>query len=135
MSKFKNSLYRFMQGRYGADDLNKFLLWGYFVTVVANLFLSMKILYALSLIILVMLTLRMFSKNIYQRQKENMKFIAFKTKIKRKSNLLKDRWKFRKTHIYRKCPNCKVTLRLPKVKGEHTCCCPKCRKSFKVKCR
>ena len=35
--------------------------------------------------------------------------------------------------LYRRCPGCRVTLRLPKRKGKHTVVCPKCGRRFEVK--
>lgn len=134
MSKFKESMYRFFQGRYGTDALNSFLFWTYFITVLLNLFTSIKVFSYIGLICAVFAVFRMLSKNIYKRQQENIKFFNLKKKAKQKFNLLRDKWKFRKTHIYRKCPSCKAILKLPKIKGQHTCCCPRCKNSFKVFC-
>ena len=77
---------------------------------------------------------RMFSKNYEKRRKENEKYIKIKGKVIQKLDISIKKWNERKTHIYRKCPNCKVTVRLPKKKGEHTCNCPNCKNDFKVKC-
>ncbi len=134
MSKFRESMYRFFQGRYGADSLNSFLLWTYFVSVILNLFTSIKVFSYIGLICAVFAIYRMLSKNIYKRQQENIKFFEIKKKLTMKYKLLRDKWKFRKTHIYRKCPSCKATLKLPKIKGQHTCCCPRCKNNFKVFC-
>ena len=35
-------------------------------------------------------------------------------------------------HIFRQCPYCSATLRLPRQKGKHTVKCPRCSKSFGV---
>ena len=48
---------------------------------------------------------------------------------------LKLRFSERKTHIYKTCPHCRATLRLPRAKGEHTTRCPRCGKEFGVKIR
>ncbi len=133
MAKIKETLYRFFQGRYGPDSLNNFLLWVYFVSVIINLFTSIRISY-IGFLCLFVVIYRMLSKNIYKRRQENIKFFNAKQKLKQKFNLLRDKWKFRKTHIFRKCPNCKVVLKLPRKKGKHTCCCPKCKNNFKVYC-
>ena len=78
---------------------------------------------------------RLLSRNIYKRQSENMKYLKIRDKVKGKITLQKRKWSERKTHIYRKCPNCKAEIRLPKKKGKHVCTCPRCKKNFEVKCR
>ena len=54
-------------------------------------------------------------------------------KVKGFFNLQKREFADRKTHRYRTCPHCKATVRLRYKKGNHTVCCPKCRKDFNVK--
>ena len=36
-------------------------------------------------------------------------------------------------HVYKKCPHCRAQLRLPRKKGEHDVCCPRCKVTFSVK--
>lgn len=134
MNRFKEFLHRIFQGRYGIDSFNSFLLWCYFVSVLLGLFTGLGLFSLLGSVCAVISIFRMFSRNYYKRQQENIKFFNFKKKATQKFNLMRDKWRFRKTHIYRKCPACKATLKLPKIKGTHTCCCPRCKKSFKVYC-
>ncbi|MBR5515382.1 MAG: hypothetical protein IKU52_04190 [Clostridia bacterium] len=49
--------------------------------------------------------------------------------------LSKNKFRDRKTHVYRQCPCCKANLRLPKAKGIHTVKCPRCFARFEVKGR
>ena len=134
MGKLKNKLYRFMYGRYGNDALNKFLTWVYFGWVVALSIVSLfvdsvwfSVFYWLSsLALMIWLFSRMFSKNIAARRKENERFCGF-------FRLQKNKRRDRKTHVYRKCPECKAVLRLPKSKGKHFVVCPRCKNRFKVK--
>ena len=39
-----------------------------------------------------------------------------------------------KEHIYRECPACGATLRLPRKQGKHTVLCPRCGNKFGVEC-
>ncbi len=135
-NKLKNRIIRFMYGRYGTDNLNRFLIWLYLALIVVGLFLqgvAKTVLLALTLIIAITVFYRMFSKNIYKRSAENRKYLAFKAKIKNFIALKKSMWRDRKTHAYKKCPYCKAVLRLPKKRGEHRVDCPKCKREFKVK--
>lgn len=120
-----------MAGRYGVDQLNKALLWGYLIC--ALLAIALEPFYLVALAILVWMFFRIFSKNIYKRQAENQKYLQFYGKINSRLALQRKKFAERKTHRYRTCPYCKATLRLPNKKGKHTVCCPKCRKDFEVK--
>ena len=51
--------------------------------------------------------------------------------IYRRYNIAKQR-KADRDHVYKKCPNCRAVLRLPRRKGRHTTICPKCKKEFRV---
>lgn len=133
MYRIKMALMRFMSGRYGNDDLGKLNFWLYLILLVLNIFLRSRIVYIIEALVIFLYFFRAFSRNIPKRQSENYKYLAIKTKIKQFFKRTKNRFRDRKTHVYRKCPNCKVFLRLPKKKGEHVCTCPKCRRDFNVK--
>lgn len=140
MGKFKNKLYRFMYGRYGTDTLNKFYLWTYVILVLVYAVVSLLMWKAselantivwlaytvLSTALIVLIFFRMFSRNVVKRRRENERFCGF-------FKLNRNRFRDRKTHVYRKCPKCKAVLRLPKAKGKHSVVCPRCRERFSVK--
>lgn len=135
MNNFKYKLANFFQGRYGVDELYKFLLIVFIIIWILNMIFRNPFLYLLWILVCVIMIYRMFSKNIYKRQKENIKYLEFRDKVKGKLKLEKRKWKDRKMYIYRKCPNCKAEIRLPKKKGKHVCTCPNCKKDFNVRCR
>ena len=83
--------------------------------------------------LLVLAVVRAMSRNCQKRYEENMKFERAFGGIGRKFSFWKRKFADRKTHVYIKCGVCKKTLRLPKVKGEHTVKCPNCANKFKVK--
>ena len=138
MGKFKNKLYRFMYGRYGTDTLNKVYLGVYIAVVliysIVSLFITdakvnaiLTACYLLTtLFLIVLIFFRMFSRNVTKRRRENEKFCGF-------FRLRRNRFRDRKTHVYRKCPKCRAVLRLPKAKGKHTVVCPRCKERFHVK--
>lgn len=135
MNKFMYKMANFFQGRYGIDELYKFLFILFWIIAILSIFIRNSIIYLLEILICVFMLYRAFSRNIYKRQSENMKYLKIRDKIKVKINIKKRKWSERKTHIYRKCPNCKAEIRLPKKKGKHVCTCPRCKKDFEVKCR
>lgn len=131
--RLKQSFIRFMYGRYGMDNLYRFLFWLYLGLIVANIFLQSALISLSAMAVLIYMMFRAFSRNISARQAENRKFLGWQKKITGFFDLQKNRWKDRKTHVYRKCPHCKATLRLPRQPGEHTVRCPKCRQTFDLK--
>ena len=143
MNKLKAAFYRFMYGRYGTDTLSKVMLYAYAAVLVLYSVLRIVFAFALrgnkiapvilsvcyvviSAVIVSFMFFRMFSRNIYKRRQENEKFCGF---FRLRMNMLRDR----KTHVYRKCPQCKAVLRLPKAKGKHTVVCPRCKNRFEVR--
>ena len=134
MKKIKEKLYRFMYGRYGVDTLSKVMVWAYLGVVICftiaalfvdSIWLSL-IQYVSTSAMLIWIFFRMFSRNVAARRRENEKFCGF---FKLRRNKFRDR----KTHVYRKCHACGAMLRLPKAKGKHFVVCPRCNKRFEVK--
>lgn len=133
MRYLRERLYRFMQGRYGSDKLNNFLLAIYFILFLINLFAGVVIISFIELVLIIVMFWRMLSRNIYKRRIENEKYLRFIKKPKNFFALTKSRIRDRKTHVYKTCPACKSVLRLPKQKGKHTAVCPRCERRFDVK--
>lgn len=124
---------RIMAGRYGVDALGLALL---IVSLILNLLTSLtrwRILAYLSFIPLILCFYRMFSRNIYKRNGENMKFMGFWRPIQEKFKRRAARSKDKKTHRYFSCPTCKQTLRVPKGRGKIEITCPKCKTKFTKK--
>ena len=135
MKKFMYKIAYFLQGRYGIDELYKFLFIIFWIIAILSIVVRNPIIYLLEILICFYMMFRALSRNIYKRQNENAKYIKIRDKVKGKLKLQKRKWNDRKTHIYRKCPNCKAEIRLPKIKGKHVCTCPSCKKDFDVKYR
>ena len=123
---------RFFIGRNGADQLYQFMMWCCLGLAIANLFFGNVWIYGVELALLGFATYRLLSRNIARRQKENQAFLNFFGRIGKWFKRLGNRWRDRKTHVYKKCPNCKNYLRLPKIQGAHTVCCPCCTHRFGV---
>ncbi|MDO5540993.1 MAG: hypothetical protein Q4F83_13170 [Eubacteriales bacterium] len=133
LNKLRDAMQRFFYGRHGMDDLGQFTFIVYMVLFVLNLLTRNAVFYYVELIIVFLFLYRCLSKNLTKRQEENRKYMEFKNKFLRFFRIQKRRWTDRKTHVYRTCPHCRTTVRLPKIKGTHTTTCPKCRKDFDVK--
>ena len=130
---WRERLYFFMIGRNGADALSRALLMLYLVVFVINLFLRSHIVYFLGYAIVLYSLFRMFSRNLPARRKENAWYLRVEGHVKSFFKLQKNKWRDRKTHAYRKCPDCHSVLRLPRQKGKHTVSCPRCHHRFEVK--
>ena len=70
-----------MYGRYGNDDLNKFLLYVSIGLVILNLFIRVRALHVLIILLLIVIFARAWSRYFDKRQQENMKFLEIKNKI------------------------------------------------------
>lgn len=126
----REKFYRFMQGRYGTDDLSKFLVGVSLVLVILNIFTRSAIFNLLFWVCLIYSYFRMFSKNYSARYQENQKFLELKNKWKYKyDNHKKLREQKKIYHIYR-CPYCKQKIRIPKGRGTIIVTCPKCKQEF-----
>ena len=121
---------RFMMGRYGNDQLNRFLLVMTFVFLVISTFFRNNFLYFLALACLIYSYFRMFSKNIQKRYAENQKYLNMTAGLRAKFSGIKNQNAANKGyHIYT-CPACGQKIRIPKGKGKIQVTCPKCRTSF-----
>ena len=117
----KEKFYHFMQGRYGSDDLSKFLLGVSVVMILLNMFTGNYFFNLLFWVCFGYNCYRMFSRNCTARYNENQKFLGIK-------NQWKYKWEAQK-NIY-SCPYCKQKIRIPKGKGTIIVTCPKCKQEF-----
>lgn len=121
-AKLSTGLRRFMEGRYGTDRLNMWILGIGLVVVLINGFIrSAPVNLALCLLSYILMgwaIFRTLSRNIYKRYEENRKFLQL-------FDRLKDR-----QHRYFDCPKCRQRVRVPRGKGKIAITCPKCRERF-----
>jgi len=126
----REKFYRFMQGRYGNDDLSKFLIGFSMVLIILSLLTKSSIFNLLFWVCLIYSYFRMFSKNHSARYAENQKYLAIKNKWMYKwENQKRIREQKKIYHIYH-CPYCKQKIRIPKGKGSIIITCPKCKQEF-----
>lgn len=118
-----------MHGRYGTDELYKFLFILYIVLVILNLFLNNTIILILELLLIFIIFYRFLSKNIYARSNENQMYLKIRNSLSYPfKNINRNRKD--KQHIYKKCHKYKTTLKLPlpSERGIKHAKCPKCGK-------
>jgi predicted RNA-binding Zn-ribbon protein involved in translation (DUF1610 family) len=139
MGNFRMRLARFLQGRYGSDALNIFL-------IVAALVLSrFKWIYLLGYLLMIAAIFRMLSKNIFKRQRElavynkiigtriKTAYYIISSAITKGSRSLRTKYtsfvkkqQDRKFYRFIRCKACKSMMRVPKNKGKVKITCPVC---------
>ena len=133
--RLRYTLARFMVGRYGNDQLNRFLFGLYFALWILSFLLRGWLWWiadGLATLTAVVLLYRMLSRNIPRRQAENQCFLGWwiptKDWFSFQFTRLRDVRRFR----YRRCPSCKAKLRLPVKRGRRTVTCHRCHTQFKT---
>ena len=120
---------KFMYGRYGPDELYKFQMVLYFITLILGIFIKSKILSIVQLLFVASIIFRPMSKKIYKRSDENQRYLKIKNNLLKPFTNIKRNIKD-KDHIYKKCHKCKTTLKLPlpSKRGIKHAKCPHCGK-------
>lgn len=133
MGNFRNSLSRFMMGRYGVDQLYIGLFVLYFVVILINAFIRWQWLVYADNVILLIMVFRFLSRNIYKRRQENEAFLRligpFKGAFSYRSRQIREL----RTHAYHRCPRCKAVLRFPRKAGKFPVTCPQCNNKFNIR--
>lgn len=126
----RERLNRLMQGRYGTDHLNRFIIGLSMTVLFVSIFTGWRLFYSIGLMLMVLSYFRLFSRNISNRYQENQKYLTIKNRFlsifKRKGEHLKQR----KSYRFFKCPSCKQKVRVPRGKGKIEISCPKCKAKF-----
>lgn len=127
---------RMMYGRYGVDNLSKFLFCIYIIIFIIGLFFKNFILDMIGLLLLFIVIFRFFSKNIYKRSKENQIYLKIKNKTLKPFKNIKRNFNERNEHVYKKCHKCKTTLKLPLPyeRGIKHAKCPTCKNKITFLC-
>lgn len=129
----RQKIRNFMMGRYGHDQLNRFLMILALITVLLGMVVAWKLFSILTFALLVLAYFRMFSRNIAARRRENEMFLARTAGVRKRLLLGKRQWQDRKTHVYFRCPCCGTGLRVPKHKGAIIVKCKYCGQEFERK--
>ncbi|ERJ79699.1 hypothetical protein HMPREF1987_02174 [Peptostreptococcaceae bacterium oral taxon 113 str. W5053] len=133
MNLFQERLRKIFQGRNGPDGFGRFILLLSVLLSLIQIFYKSRVFYVLSWLLFIYVFFRMFSKNIWKRQKENQQFYQWFSPVIQKYTLWIQKIKNRRTYRYLKCPKCKQEIRVPKGKGKIRIHCPKCKEIFESK--
>ena len=126
----RRRLEEMMRGRYGMDQLSRFMMWAGIAVLILNIFLGIPILGTLALVDIILIYVRMFSRNYARMSAQNQKYLKLKYQVKQFFGDIPG-WfrKKREYHIYR-CPECGQKIRIPRGRGRIAITCPKCRNEF-----
>ena len=130
----RERLARFMIGRNGNDQLNRFLLLADVVLLLLASLLGRtalgSLLYLLVLALLGLTYFRMLSRNVYKRRSENEGYLRRKQQLLSRLRVMKERWKQRKDYKFFTCPSCRAVMRVPRGRGKIRIVCHKCGNTF-----
>ena len=133
MKDIKAKLEAFMYGRNGMDRLNRNLVWIYLLLFIASMFLVPEegglsignlVVDGILAVIIIVIVLRAFSRNIEKRRRECDQWSTFWWRF-RTGNTDKS-FSHKNAFKYVTCERCGTTSRLPAGKGKIIMICPKC---------
>jgi len=139
LNRLRASLYRFMAGRYGYDQLSYTLIISAFVISVIGGLFPIEVANVVRIFMYVLMfaaAFRVFSKKIRQRQSENRKFMDLTRPIRSAWKIARRGFKVLRLNMSDKsskhylCPNCSQIVRVPKGRGLIEISCPHCRTQF-----
>ena len=131
--KLRASFARFMSGRYGADQLSYAMVILALVMTVIGALSGLGILTLMADALLIVMFVRMFSKDRYRRAHENQVYLEKTQNVRRAVTEWMNRVKNSKKYRYFTCPKCKSRLRVPRGVGSVTITCKSCGNKFDKK--
>ena len=147
----------FQQQRRGLDELNRTMLIVALVFSIIGMIVSRSVgwlrvvLSLLSGAMLVIIVIRMTSKNFNKRNQENMKYLTYETAVKNwfrrtfrtkakagtyqapRAKTKNPTWAELKQYKYLICPQCAQKLRVPRGKGRIRVTCTNCGNVFETR--
>ena len=131
--KLRASFARFMSGRYGADNLSYAMVITALVMTVIGALSGLGILTLMADALLIVMFVRMLSKDRYRRAHENQVYLEKTQNVRRAVTEWMNRVKNSKKYRYFTCPKCKSRLRVPRGVGSVTITCKSCGNKFDKK--
>lgn len=130
MRDWRDRFRRFMVGRYGTDELNRFLLTAVLVMILGNVFARNRLVFWLEVICLILCYFRMFSRNTGRRFQENQVYLRWRFYVGEWFRNLKFRIQEGRRYKIFKCPGCGQKIRIPRGHGKIQIRCRKCGREF-----
>lgn len=131
--KLRASFAHFMSGRYGADNLSYAMVIAALVMTVIGALSGLGILTLMADALLIVMFVRMLSKDRYRRAHENQVYLEKTQSVRRAVTEWMNRVKNSKKYHYFTCPKCRARLRVPRGVGNVTITCKSCGNKFDKK--
>ena len=130
MKRLRDGMRDFFSGRYGVDQLGRFLLIVATISVILSAYLGSSYLYMINVVLLTFALVRVMSRNYSARLEENDKYLDLRNRLfgifhKESAKKVND-----PSYRYYRCPRCSQKIRVPKGKGNISVRCPKCKAEF-----
>lgn len=136
VTMFREDMKIVMSKRCGLDELNNFIMLIGFIFILISLFTQKGIFTLFGALFVVICYLRVFSKKLDKRRRENAFYMRYmgktvsfvrlqKLKIKMVIKSARDR-----EYVYFVCSSCGQIIRVPKGKNKVSIRCPKCSATF-----
>lgn len=125
----RDKIVRFMMGRYGVDQLSRFLMVISIVLMLLGVF-THPVLYYVGIAGAIYMYFRILSKNCAKRYAENQWYLKKTYALRNWFNKKKHMHNLKKTHKIFKCPTCKQKIKVPKGRGKIEIRCTKCDTKF-----
>ena len=132
MNGFRYRIYQFMQGRRGVDQYGRFLLLVAMTFLIVSMFTLENLFYYLGLMIFIYAYYRIFSRNLYKRERENTWYLTMKFRLTKGKSFRQKQYEWR-YYAYFKCPGCGQKMRAPRGKGTIKIKCHSCNTEFQKK--
>lgn len=131
--KIRASIARFMAGRYGSDQLSFAMVMSALVMTLIGALSRIGLLTLMADAMLIVVFIRMLSKDRYKRAHENQVYLEKTQKMRQSFSEWSNRMKNSKKYRYFTCPKCKTRLRVPRGVGNVTITCKNCGEKFDKK--
>lgn len=119
MKNLKDKINLFFQGRYGLDELGKFLIVINLITYILGIFLRSNLTLGISMSCMIFLLYRIMSRQHWERSEENRKYMSY-------VKLWQLRYEHRKSARIYLCKRCGKYIRVPKGNGKIQVTCTSC---------
>lgn len=146
MNGFLYRIAEFMRGRRGWDQFGFFLMIASFIIEIAGNILRMRLVYYIGLALFFYCIFRIFSKNLYKREQENVRFMQIVYRFRNRRDIRQQKKDGTYTYseserrrngsagstvyAYYYCPSCRQQVRIPAGKGRVSVTCPRCGEKF-----
>jgi LSD1 subclass zinc finger protein len=117
---------RIFKGCYGGDQLSMTMTYASLVLILLGAIPHLEALLAVAYALVILSFIRMFSRKIEARRRENEWFLKKTAPLLTQFYQARARFRNRKRYTYFRCPGCRAWLKLPRGSGHVTVTCGQC---------